>query len=115
MDMESEAAVPAGGTVTPNGGALAAVLAAGIGALAMGLFVIANEAGVFTAPSLYGPTGGLSGRSTFAVATWLIAWGILHARWRDRNVAADRVLAWALVLVSLGVAMTFPPIWGLFS
>jgi len=56
-----------GRVVTPNGGALAAVLAAGIGALAMGLFVIANEAGIFAAPSLHGPSGGLSGRSTFAV------------------------------------------------
>lgn len=101
------------GHLMPNGGALAAVLAAGIGALAMGLFVIVNEAGIFTAPSLYGPTGGLSGRSTLAVLTWLVAWAILHARWRGQEVAAGRVLTWTLVLVGLGVLMTFPPVWGL--
>jgi hypothetical protein len=97
----------------PNGGALAAVLAAGIGAFAMGVFVIANEAGIYAAPSLYGPTGGLSGRATFAVVTWLVAWGVLHARWRNRDVAPAGVFAWSLVLIALGVVMSFPPVWGL--
>jgi len=99
--------------VTRNGVALAAVLAAGIGAFALGLLVILSEAGIYAAPSLYGPTGGLSGRSTFAVVAWLVAWGILHARWRDRDVTANRVLTWAIVLVGLGVLMTFPPVWRL--
>ena len=106
-------AVKSGHSIARNGGALAAVLAAGIGAFSMGVFVILNEAGVFTAPSLYGPSGGLSGRSTLAVAAWLIAWGILHAKWRDRDVVARGVLAWSLVLVGLGVVMTFPPMWSL--
>lgn len=110
--MESDE-VRAGHAVIPNGGALAAVLAAGIGAFAMGLLVIANEAGLFAAPSLYGPSGGLSGRSTLAVITWLIAWTIMHARWRNQNVAVNRALAWALALVALGVVMTFPPVWRL--
>lgn len=105
--------VHAGSAAIANGGALAAVVAAGIGALAMGLLVIASEAGLYTAPSLYGPSGGLSGRSTMAVIAWLIAWGILHARWKNQNVAAGRALAWTLVLVALGVLMTFPPVWGL--
>ena len=95
----------------PNGAALAAELAAGIGSLAMGLLVILNEAGLFVAPSLYGPAGGLSGRSTFAVVAWLSAWGILHARWRDRRLEVSRVLRWTLVLVVLSVLMTFPPVW----
>lgn len=99
--------------VTRNGGALAAVLAAGIGAFALGLLVILNEAGLYSAPSLYGPTGGLSGRSTFAVIAWVISWAILHGRWKDRDVASGRVLTWALVLVGLGVLMTFPPVWSL--
>lgn len=110
--MDSDA-VRAGHAAIPAGGALAAVVAAGIGAFALGLLVIADEAGIFTAPSLYGPSGGLSGRSTLAVIAWLIAWGILHARWRNKNVAVGRVLTWALVLVVLGVVMTFPPVWKL--
>lgn len=97
----------------PNGGALAAVLAAAMGSLAMGVLVILNEAGLLVAPSLYGPAGGLSGRSTFAVIAWLAAWGILHARWRDRQMETSPVLRWSLVLVGLGVIMTFPPVWSL--
>ena len=110
--MDSDA-VRAGHAAITAGGALAAVVAAGIGAFALGLLVIANEAGIFAAPSLYGPSGGLSGRSTLAVIAWLIAWGILHARWRNKNVAVGRVLTLALVLVVLGVVMTFPPVWKL--
>lgn len=95
----------------PNGAALAAILGAGIGAAAMGAFVIANEAGLFAAPSLYGPVGGLSGRSTFAVIVWLVAWGILHSRWRGRDLVAGRVFGWTMALVGLGVMGTFPPVW----
>ena len=104
---------PADRAVMLNGGALAAVLAAGIGAFAMGLLVIANEAGLFSAPSIYGPSGGLSGRSTLAVVVWLIAWAIMHARWRNQNVAAGRALTWGVVLTALGIVMTFPPVWTL--
>ena len=96
-----------------NGADLAAVAAAGVGALALGLLVIANEAGIFTAPSLYPPSGGLSGRTTLTVLVWLIAWGILHARWRNRDLSVGRVLGWTLLLAGLGIVLTFPPVWGL--
>lgn len=97
-----------------NGAEMAAVLGAGIGALAVGLFVVLNEAGIFSAPGLYGPAGGVSGRTTFAAATWLIAWGVLHSRWKGRHVDAGRVLNATLVLVGLGLLATFPPLWSVF-
>lgn len=100
-----------GGRPTPNGASLAAVLAAGIGAFALGLFVILNEAGIFAAPSLYAPTGGLSGRTTFALLAWLVAWGVLHARWRDREVSVGSVSTWTFVLIGLGVVLNLPPVW----
>lgn len=97
-----------------NGAEMAAVLAAGIGALAVGVFVILNEAGIFSAPGLYGPAGGVSGRTTLAAVTWLIAWGVLHSRWKGRHVDAGRVLNATLVLVGLGLLATFPPLWSVF-
>lgn len=100
-------------TAPAVGPAMAAILAAGIGAFAMGLFVILNEAGVFAAPSLYGPSGGVSGRTTFAAVTWLIAWGILHKRWKGQQVETGRVFATTLALTALGVLLCFPPLWGL--
>ena len=96
-----------------NGAALAAFLGAGIGAFAMGFFVILNEAGMFTAPTLYAPAGGVSGRTTFAVVAWLIVWGLLHRRWRGRQIDSRRAFAATLVLIGLGIVATFPPVWAL--
>jgi hypothetical protein len=96
-----------------NGAAMAAFLASGIGVFAVGLFVLLNEAGIFAAPALYAPAGGVSGRTTFAVVTWLLAWGILHARWRMREVAAGAVWLVTSGLIALGIVATFPPVWGL--
>lgn len=97
-----------------NGAALAAIFGAGIGSFAMGLIVILNEAGVSVAPSLYGPAGGVSGRTTFAAIVWLVAWFVLHRRWREREVESGRVVAATLALVALGLLLTFPPVWGIF-
>jgi hypothetical protein len=96
-----------------NGPALAAFLAAGVGAFAMGLVVILNELGVFTAPSIYGPAGGLSGRTTIAAVLWLIAWAALHYRWKHRDLDATRVHTSSIALAVLGVVLCFPPTWSL--
>jgi hypothetical protein len=96
-----------------NGAAMAAVLGAGIGSAAMGVFVLLNEAGVFAAPALYAPAGGVTGRTTFATIVWLSAWLVLHARWRSRDVASRSVFTWTVVLVLLGIVATFPPVWAL--
>lgn len=105
---------PAAATKAPDGAAMAAIVAAGIGAFAMAMFVLLHEAGIFSAPSLYGPAGALSGRSTFAVAVWLAAWGVLHARWHGRDVGSGRLIALTLVLIALGIVGTYPPVWNVF-
>ena len=97
----------------PNGAAMASVLGAGIGTLAMGIFVLLNEVGLFAAPALYGPAGGVTGRTTFATIAWLIAWGVLHARWKGREIAPGPILTLTLILIAAGVLGTFPPVWGL--
>lgn len=96
-----------------NGSAMASFLGAGIGAFAMGAIVLLNELGIFGAPSLYAPAGGVTGRTTLATIVWLIAWGVLHARWKARDIAPGRVSAMTLTLIGLGVLGTFPPVWGL--
>ncbi len=96
-----------------NGAAMAAFLGAGIGAFAVGFFVVINEAGLFVAPSLYAPAGGVSGRTTLAVVAWLIAWAFLHRRWKGRQIGADRVHLLTVALIGLGVLGTFPPFWDL--
>ena len=96
-----------------NGAAMAAMLAAGIGAFATAFFVVLNEAGLFAAPTLYGPAGGVTGRTAFATLVWLVVWGVLHTRWRAREIAPGRVFALTLALVGAGILGTFPPAWGL--
>jgi len=96
-----------------NGAALAAFLAAGIGAFTMGLVVILNEAGLFAAPALYQPAGGVTGRTAIASAIWLIVWAFLHRRWKDREIAPSGVTLLTLVLIGLGILLTFPPVWSL--
>ena len=99
----------------PNGAALASFLAAGIGAFAVGFFVIVNETGLFAAPALYGPAGGVSGRMTFAAVVWLIGWAVLHSRWKNRELESRRVYAATLVLITVGVILSFPPVWQIVS
>ncbi len=100
----------------PNGAGAAAVLAAGIGAFLVAVFAIVAD----QSPAIKGrmifwkPTGPLSGVTTCAIVLWLAVWVILHARWRNRNVALARVNAAAFVLLMLGLLLTFPPIADLF-
>lgn len=98
---------------TSNGEGLAALLAAGIGAFAMGAIVLLNEAGLLVLPALYAPAGGVSSRTTLAVVVWLFAWAVLHYQWRTRTVAPRPIFMATLALITLGVLGTFPPVWTL--
>lgn len=96
-----------------NGAAMASFLGAGIGAFAMGVMVILNEASLFAAPALYAPAGGVSGRTTFAALIWVIGWAVLHRRWKGRQIEARWVHAVTMLLIGLGLFLTFPPVWKL--
>ena len=102
------------GSPGENGAALAASLAAGIGASGLGVVVFLNELGVFEVPALYGPAGGVTGRTAAGVVIWLVAWAVLHNRWKDRSKESSGVFGLSLLLVALGVVLTFPPVWHLF-
>jgi hypothetical protein len=99
---------------TANGAAWAAFLGAGIGSFSVGLIVLLNELDLFPLPSLYAPAGGVSTRTTLAVVVWLLAWAVLHARWKDREIRPAGAAAATLVLIALGILGTFPPVWALF-
>ena len=101
------------GVAAKNGSAMAAFLGAGIGSFAIGVIVLLNEAGMFAAPALYAPAGGVSGRTTLATVAWLVAWGLLHYRWKGREIATGRVSTLTLILAVLGILATFPPVWRL--
>ena len=100
----------------PNGGGAAAILAAGIGAFLMALTALLADKSpaIKSVMIFYRPTGPLSGVTTCAIIIWLVAWFILHARWKNRNLAMGCAGAAALVLLLLAALLTFPPIADLF-
>src|SRR5215207_4900659 len=71
-----------------NGPAMAALVAAGIGSFALGLFIVLTEAipAVKTFMNVYNPVGPLSGKSTFAVVAYVISWGVLAYLWKGKEM-----------------------------
>jgi len=105
-------------TQSPNGSAWAAILAAGIGCASFGFFVDLAEASkaVSNRLNLYNPAGDLSGKSTAAVIVWLVAWGILNAKWKRRAIESPGwIMMITLLLVLAALVATFPPIIDLFA
>jgi hypothetical protein len=94
-----------------NGAGAAAILAAGIGSFAVGLIaMVADKSASIKSLMIFSkPTGPLSGVTTSAIAVWLIAWAIFHARWRGKTVSLGRINVIAFVLLGLGFLLTFPP------
>jgi hypothetical protein len=102
--------------IETNSSGAAAVLAAGIGSFALGGLACASNKVATVRNNLvfYKPTGTLSGVTTTAILIWLLAWGVLEWRWRNRTVAVGRISFVALVLLGVSLLLTFPPVVGLF-
>jgi hypothetical protein len=100
----------------PNGSGAAAILAAGIGSCALAVLACAGDKSAAVKNSLifYKPTGPLSGVTTAAILIWILTWGILEWRWRNRTVAVGRISVVALALLGLSLLLTFPPVVDLF-
>jgi hypothetical protein len=113
---KQEPLIPATSAVLTNGSGAAAILAAGIGAFMLAFFSIAADKSAFLKNLFifYKPTGPLSGVTTSAILLWLMAWGILEWRWRNRAVALRLINAIALELLGLSLLLTFPPVAELF-
>jgi hypothetical protein len=101
----------------PEGPIAAAILAAGVGALALGVVTTWAEAssGFKNALNWYNPVGPLSGKTIVAVLVWLAAWAVLHVVYRRRSSETRRALTVSLVLIGLGVIGTFPTFFQAFG
>lgn len=105
------------GPTKPEGPISAAILAAGVGALALGAFTTAAEASTGVADFLRwsDAVGPLSGKTLMTVIVWLAAWAGLHLWLRRRTYETGRALTIAVVLIALGVLGTFPTFFQLFA
>lgn len=105
--MESER----GGAVPPNGAGAAAVLAAGIGGLVLGILALAADAvaAIGRLLNIWNPTGPLSGVTSAAILAWLVAWLVLTRLWSSRNLDLRRINVLAAAMLVAGLLLTFPP------
>jgi hypothetical protein len=101
----------------PNGPGAAAILAAGIGSLAIGVFAFSADVSPYVkhAFDFWNPSGPLSGVSLSAVVVWLLAWLGLSRRWAAREVDLARVSATAFAMLIAGLLFTFPPFMDLLQ
>lgn len=101
----------------PEGPIAAAILAGGVGALAMGVVTTWSEAskGFSDALNWNAAVGPLSGKTIVTVLVWLAAWAGLHLAYRGKAYETRRALTIALVLTGLGVLGTFPTFFQLFG
>jgi uncharacterized MAPEG superfamily protein len=100
-----------------DGPVAAALFAMGIGVVAYGVFVILAEvsASFNTFETLNASVGSLSGKTTFGVLVWLVAWLILHITLGKKSFELKRAFMWSMVLVAIGVLFTFPIFFQAFA
>lgn len=101
----------------PEGPASAAIIAAGVGATAMGFFTTLGEASAGAKNWLQwnARVGPLAGKTIMSVIVWLVAWAVLHAVYRKTTYETSKALVIGLVLVGIGFLGTFPTFFQLFG
>ncbi len=101
----------------PFGPVAAAFLAAGIGALVLGILTTLAEAseGVASALEWSSSVGPLMGKTILSVAAFAVSWVILHVGLRDKDPNPRAVFVWTAVLVAVGLVLTFPTFFQLFA
>lgn len=100
-----------------NGGALAALIAAGGACALLGVLTTVTEASLpvkelMTFSDAVGP---LSGKTTVPTVAWLVGWPVLHLRLRKSELSLRHGCSIALALVAIGLLGTFPPFYQLFA
>jgi hypothetical protein len=105
------------GAARIDGPPAASLIAAGIGAVTLGLFVTLAEAstGVKDFLQWNDRVGPLSGKTVLAVVAYFGSFLIFGLWWRNKSFALRSILIAAGILVALGLLFTFPPIFQAFA
>ncbi len=91
----------------------AAMIASGIGSLVLGLAIILSEAsaGFKTFVTWNAGVGALSGKSGLSVIAFVVSWVALHYVFKTKPLSLMTSFIITLVLVALGILLTFPPVF----
>ncbi len=95
----------------------AAMIASGIGSLVLGLAIILSEANADfkTFLTWNNGVGALSGKTGVAVIAFVISWVGLHYFFKNKPLSLKSSFILSVVLVVIGVLLTFPPVFMNFS
>lgn len=106
-----------GTSIKSDGPVVAALFAMGIGVVAYGVFVILAEVSASFAKfeTLNASVGPLSGKTTFGVLVWLVAWVLLHVTLAKKPFELKKAFTWSMVLVATGILFTFPIFFQAFA
>jgi hypothetical protein len=104
-------------TAVPDGPLAAVLLAAGIGAFALGLFTTLAEASEAFRERLIlnEAVGPLSGKTVWATIVFVVAWIVLQYLWRGRDRMLRSATIAFVVLTLLGLLGTFPIFFQAFA
>jgi hypothetical protein len=101
----------------PFGPAAAAILAAGVASLTLGLLTSLAEAftGVADALTFTDEVGPLSGKTIITICVLFVSWGLLAVVFRRSSPSLKVVLVAFGVMLALGVLGTFPSFFDNFA
>jgi len=91
----------------------AAMVASGIGSLVLGIAIVLSEAspGFKTFVSWISGVGPLSGKTGLSVIAFVASWVALHYFFQRRPIALMTSFIITVVLVALGLLLSFPPVF----
>ena len=103
--------------VKPEGPVAAVLIAAGIGALVLGILTVWAEASAGFSESLaYNDrVGPLSGKTIWAAVAFVVGWVALTLALRRRRVDLMKATVVSIVLLGLGYLGTFSPFFRIFE
>ena len=101
----------------PNGPALAALLASGIGVTALGVFttVAAANANFANLLKINAQVGPLSGKTVYATTVFFASWLVAAVIMRGKEYNERAFLSATFVLIGIGILGTFPLFFDLFA
>ena len=104
-------------TAVATGVAAAAMVSGGAGVLMIGLLTTGAEisAGLKELLNWTDPVGPLSGKTGVGIVAWLVSWFLLNTIWKEKDYDLRKAFLITLVLISLGVLLTFPPFFQAFE
>jgi len=105
------------GSDKPFGPVAAVFLAAGIGALVLGILTTLAEAstGIKDALEWWDSVGPLSGKTILASAAFFLSWAVLYAVLRTKDPKPRGVFLWTGILIAAGIVLTFPTFFQAFA